>query len=471
MSHKKRKKVTSKAIIAETVAVAVAALGGWGYFAWKNAKAYVNEKEAVTIDGEAYSVSDVNYFFQSFYDTFRQQNADYISYMIDDSKPLKEQEYEEGRSWFDYLLDESLDSMVHIAAAADAAEKDGFSMNRESREEMENYLEGVTAVAENNDITADQYVAGIYGQDMSLKRYEELMEMSFTARDYSLYKQEELEFSETDLEEEYENNREAYEFVSYERLYIKKADKEGTVTEALMEEAKEEAEEVLSRVQAGEALESLSQEYEGSVYYASDEAYFSSGYAYGDWLFSDERKEGDSQVLKDKEGYYVMVFHERFRHEYPAVTIWDLSFPIDQTADNLDQEYEDSCSKAEAAFEQWKSGEQTEEQFKKLYEEYSSAEENNGGLHENILKDQLNSFADKWCFEKTRKPGDCEVIYADDGFHILYYVEAGTPAWKIEAEKNLREEALQSMYDSMLDEVEVKRNEEALEGAASSLNK
>lgn len=471
MSQKKKnKKVNSKLIIAEAVVVAALALGGWGYFTWKNAQEYVNEQDAIQINGEQYSVSDVNYFFYTYYDTFRQQNAEYLSYMIDDSKPLKEQEYENGQSWFDYLLDESVDSMVHVVTVAEAAEKEGFVLDEQSQAEIKEYLDGVTALAENNDLTADQYMAGIYGRDMSLSRYEELMNMSFLAREYSLYKQEEPEFSKEDLEKEFEENKQQYEFVSYERLYFKAADKDEDVNESQMEKAKAQAEDVLKRVQGGEDLKKLSDEYEGTVYYGSDEMYYSSGYAYGDWLFSEERTSGDSAVLEDEKGYYVMVFRDRFRHEYPAVTIRDISFPVNLNAENLDKEYEDSCAEAEAALEEWKSGEKTEEQFEKLYEEYSSTEEENGGLQENILKDQLDSYVDRWSFDEARKAGDCEVIYAEDGFHVLYFVGFGEPAWEIEAENHLREEALQDMLDSMLDEVEVNRSEEALQRAASTLN-
>ena len=53
---------------------------------------------------------------------------------------------------------------------------------------------------------------------------------------------------------------------------------------------------------------------------------------------------------------------------------------------------------------------------------------------------------------------------------MLYFVGFGEPAWEIEAENHLREEALQDMLDSMLDEVEVNRSEEALQRAASTLN-
>ena len=80
-------------------------------------------------------------------------------------------------------------------------------------------------------------------------------------------------------------------------------------------------------------------------------------------------------MLEDEKGYYVMIFRDRFRHEYPTVAIRDISFPVSPAAENLNQEYEDSCAAAEAVLEEWESGDRTEEQFEKLYEEHSSAGE------------------------------------------------------------------------------------------------
>ncbi len=64
---------------------------------------------------------------------------------------------------------------------AKEAEKEGFVLDEQSQAEIKRVSDGVTALAENNDLSADQYMAGIYGRDMSLERYEELMTMSFMA--------------------------------------------------------------------------------------------------------------------------------------------------------------------------------------------------------------------------------------------------------------------------------------------------
>ncbi len=202
-----------------------------------------------------------------------------------------------------------------------------------------------------------------------------------------------------------------------------------------MAQAKAQAEEALKRVQDGEDLEKLSDEYEGSVYYESEEAYYSSGYAYGDWLFSQERKAGDSAVLEDEKGYYVMIFRDRFRHEYPTVAIRDISFPVSPAAENLTRNTKIPVRQRKPF---WRNGNLEtgrKSSSRSSMRNIPRQAKKNNGLYENVLKDQLASQVDSWSFDETRKPGDCEVIYADEGFHVLYFVGFQEPAWEIEAEK------------------------------------
>lgn len=471
--QKKRKdsKKHTRLVMIELIVVGALAIGGWAYVNIRSAGEYVNEQDAIRINGQKYTLSDVNYFFYTYYESFREQNSDLLSYMIDDSKSLKDQEYEEGRSWFDYFLDESLDSMINVAVVAEAAGEENFTLSEDSQTQIQKYLDGVSSAAENSGITADQYMQQVYGQNMTLDRYGELLTMSFTAKEYSQSKQDEIEVTEADIEKQYEENREIYDAVDYERLYFKACDADEEPTAEQMDAAKALAQKAFAELKDGQDLKTVSEEeaYSGSVYYSTDEAFYSTGYSYGDWLFSDERNDGDSEVLEDSKGYYVMVFHKKSRHEYPVVTFYDLSFPIDTSADDTDQEYEDSCSKAEEALAEWESGEKTEEQFAALYKKYSS-EEDMEGLHENATKDGLDSYIKKWCFDESRKTGDCEVVYDEDGFHVLYYEGTGEPAWKVEAADDVRETELQDMLDSLNEKAEVKQNEKALQNAASSLN-
>ena len=269
--------------------------------------------------------------------------------------------------------------------------------------------------------------------------------------------------SDEEIEKYYEEHRTDYDFVSYERLYFKASGPEEEISREEKRQAKETAEEALLKVREGKELKTLAGEYEDAVYYSTDDAYFSTGYAYGDWLFDSERRDGDSDLIEDKNGVYVLVFHGRSRHEYETVNIRDICFAVDAKAENPDEEYENSCLKAEDVYEQWKSGGATEELFAGLADEYSSSETSDGGLYTNLKKDSVDSFIGKWCFDAKRRAGDCDVVYTDNGFHVLYFVSYGTPAWKIEVDEDIRENSTSNWLRELTENVKIVRHEKELE--------
>ncbi len=471
MSKKKsQKNKQSKFYIAEAVIVIGLAVAACVFSMVRSAAGIVDEKNAVEIDGEKYSVSDVNYFFTSYYDSYREQNSEFISYMFDESESLKDQEYEDGVSWFSWFLNESIDSMVSVIRVSQAADKEGFEPEEASMSEIQAYLDGVSLAAENSGMEADSYVAGIYGEDMTLERYRELLTMSFTARDYALHKQESFSFTDDDIREYYENHIKQYTFASYERLYFKAADYDEEATDEQRNAAEELAAEALKQVREGGELQEIAEEYEDAVYYSTEEAYYSEGYSYGDWLFDEARKAGDSELMDDGNGFYVMVFRDRSRHDYPAVNIRDIYFAIDISDGNSDELYEESCAQAEDTLEEWKKGGGTEELFAGLADEKAPVEGHEGGLYENLLKDTVDSNVEKWCFDEERRAGDCAVVYSEGGFHVLYFKGGGEPAWKIEAEEDMREEKLQILLADMIEGAQVDCHEKALEKVISKMS-
>lgn len=465
-----QKNKKSKFYIVEAVIVIGLALGACIFSMIRGASGIVDESNAVEIDGEKYSVSDVNYFFCSYYDSYREQNAEFISYMFDEAKSLKDQEYEDGKSWFSYFLDESLDSMTSVVRVSKAAREDGFELDEASEAEIQTYLDGISLAAENSGTDADTYVSNIYGKDMTLERYEELLTMSFAARDYAVYKQAEFSCSDDDIEKYYEDHVNDYTFASYERLYFKAAGRDEEATDEQREAAREMAEEALEQVRDGRELEDVAGDYEDAVYYSTEDAYYSEGYSYSDWLFEEDHEAGDSELIDDGNGFYVMVFRDRSRHDYPAVNIRDICFAIDASKGDLDEQYEESCTQAEDTLKEWTEGGATEELFAELAGEKAPVEGREGGLYENLLKGTVDSNVEKWCFSEDRKAGDCEVIYSEDGFHVLYFQGEGDPSWKIEVEEDLREEKLQNLLADIIKDARVDRHEKALDKVISKMS-
>lgn len=476
---KENQKKQAKIYIIEAVVVFALVIGLTVYAMIRSAGSVVNEKKAVEIGDETFSVADVNYFYYSYFDSYCEENEEYLPYMFDRSKSLKTQEYEDGRSWFSYFLDETVDSMANIMGAVKAAREEGFALSETAEADIQDYLDGICSVAENNGRDGDSYVADIYGGGMNLERYRELMEYSWLAKEYSEHKEQSYTYTDEDIEKYYQEYSRRYTYADYERLYFKACNHDEEPTEEQRAAAEKQARTVLARVEKGEALKTVSEEYPDAAYYATEDAYYSEGYSYGDWLFVEARREGDSTVIDDGKGFYVMVFHGRSRREYATVNVRDILFAVDTSdldtsaadySTKRDQRYEDSCKQAEEILEEWTTGGATEELFARLADEHSSATEHKGGLYEKLVKDTLDSSVERWCFDEARKPGDCEVVYGEDGFHLLYFVRADRPVWMQEVENDLRAEDMQSWSDGLAGSVNVKRYEKALERAAGSLS-
>ena len=81
---------------------------------------------------------------------------------------------------------------------------------------------------------------------------------------------------------------------------------------------------------------------------------------------------------------------------------------------------------------EWKNGKATEESFSDLAKEHSEdpGSASNGGLYENVAEGQMVTEFNDWIFDAKRAGGDTGLVKTDYGWHIMYYVSGGLPAWK-----------------------------------------
>ena len=426
-----------------------------------------NRFPAVSIDGKNYKLSEFNYYYYASYNSYLDDYSEYIGYMFDDSRSLKDQQYDEKQSWFDYFQDQAVDSMTSIIETAKLAEDAGYQLSAEADEEMAAVMEGIRSSAESAGFSTDQYLENIYGSGMNEKVYKEHLTKSHLAAEYSEKLKEEYSFSEKEIEQYYREHLAEYTFVNYERFYVKASEVDTEPTELEKKEAYELAQQIYDRVEKGEPLKTVSGEYQDKgTYYSFDDAYYDSSFSYGEWLFSEERKDGDANVIDDGSGYYVMVFHSRNESSYAAADIIDVSFPVeaasadssaDDDKDKVSQMYEDSCAGAEELLAKWQAGEQTKESFETLSAEIDSSQ-GTVNPYTDLTKGTLDDAVSQWVFDSARRPGDCQVIYTESGFHTVYYAEAGREAWKVEAEADLRNAVHDAWYQELLDTAAVKRH-------------
>ncbi len=197
-----------------------------------------------------------------------------------------------------------------------------------------------------------------------------------------------------------------------------------------------------------------------------------------EWLFSEERKVGDTTTCSSDEYVYVVfVKVPAYREETPLVDARHILSSFETIAEEMAEDKDSKINTEEAddheiktvtasdgteitnegtkysievvleAYEEslkvykafkdyeYKEGENAETVFGTLANSYSndSAED---GLYEGIKKGQMVKPFEEWVYDENRKPGDVEMIMTSYGWHIMYFVGEHEEAYWIE---NIRE--------------------------------
>lgn len=435
---------------------------------------------AVTINGEKYTAAEVSFYYQNAYQSFINNYYSYMSYIgIDTSSSLKDQTVssmgamftgaEEGSTWYDYFLDQALESMADIQALNDAAEAEGFTWNDDMQASLDNNMEALATGASTYGYTESQYLTMIFGSTMTKSIYEEQTKRTLLANAYQTAYSDSLAYTEDDLEEAYEADRNSYDVVSAQYVRISGSvattDEEGNEVEvtdemkaAAMDTAKGYADQIYADWQAGGSLETLADECEGTATYTDTDSITYSTSVLNDWLFDDARQAGDSAVLEDEtnSAYYVAVFESRGRNDYDTVDVRHILIQPEASELSSDDEgYEDDVAakkaealdKAEALLEEWKAGDATEDSFAELAKENSAdGSASEGGLYTEVYKGQMVTEFNDWCFDPSRQPGDTGVVETSYGAHVMYFVGYDIPYWQVQVRDALKTEAVNEWY-------------------------
>jgi len=463
---------------------------------------------AATIDGQKYTAGEVSYYYQTAYRSLLGQNP-YASYLLglDTSASLKDQEISlsaasmlglelpelsgadgetasTGMTWHDYFLNQALDNMTVIHASLKAADAEGFETPASVQAQYDDNMNALKSTAAASGISVSQYLKANFGAGVTEKVYGEQLMRVLRYSAYSSAYQAGLTYSDDELEEAYAANQNSFDRVSYESSSISGAaesttDADGNTVEpteeesaAALEAARETAQALLDGVNGGGDLEALVDSYEGATYTENDSGSYSAGSVISEWLYDSARKPGDAAVLEDGTIQYVVIFHDRFREEYPTIDIRHILVPLGAaTLTEGDDGYEseqaqlkaDARAKAEELLAQWQSGDATEDSFAALaLAESADGSKYDGGLYTEVYQGQMVTDFNDWCFDAARQPGDTGVVDTEYGSHVMYFAGQNMARWKSQAAGVLRNEDLSAWEDGLTEGVTVQRNESGL---------
>ena len=417
---------------------------------------------AVTVDGEKYSAADVQYYLRS----LMLQNG------ISSTSSLKSMTMNSttGETMYDYLKSQAVERLVTCAALDKQAAEEGFTMSDDTQTEVDDQLKQL----EEQWVSAgyqsrDAFIRANYGPYMTYDRLVELFTRDMLVNEYATQFSDSLSYSDADYEQYYQENANTLDEYTITQFVfnatVDTVDADGNTIEmtddekaAALDQAKTEkqaqAQELQSKLEAGEDPAQLAQEYADQLTGDPSISQVMSGSSvasasYAQWAQDTARQNGDVTLSEYDAGpssyyYYVVRFEGRARNDENTATVRHILVAADQdegASEPTEDQYAAAKTKAEELLDQWKSGAATEESFAELAKANSAdtGSAADGGLITDIYSGSgyVSTFTD-WALDDARQPGDTGIVQntgsSVKGWHIMYFVgRDGDPVWKLTA--------------------------------------
>ena len=435
---KKKSKLTLVIGIICAVVILVAA----AFFAMLGGGFFQNHTTAATVGNYSLTPAMYNYFYQETYQSMMSQFGDLASYIIDSSKPLDQQMYddENGITWADYLKEQTNSVIAQTYAVYSLAVSEGFELSEDQQTSVDATIMNMEYAALYANTTTDAYLTNIYGTGSNEDNYREFVEVKQLASAYSTAHADALEYTADEIAAYYEENKDTLDTVSYRyflsSVYGDEVNEDGTqVIDA--EASLAQAEEIAAGSQGDEAaFNDLAYEYASEAsksYYEDEDATLVTDQSVGglpetirDWLTDPARQYGDTTAIATDEGscYAVLFVDNSSKNDISMIDVRHILIIPESSSD--DESVAAAKAEAEEILAEYEAGDRTEESFAELAKEYSEdSSASNGGLYENVRPGQMVEAFENWCFDESRQPGDVGIVETTYGFHVMYFVGDG----------------------------------------------
>lgn len=449
----------------------------------------------ITIKGEDgdkihIPVSTYNYYFAQSYNNLRATQETYeaaglgalLGVTVDFDKTFASQHTtnDDGEkvTWEQYMQEQVIDSIHHTYALYLQAVKDNDGVEPEikssQQEEIDKALDSYKETAASYGYTLSGYLVAAMGKGVTEKVFRREATRAYIASNYEETIEDEKVTVER-TEEDYNEYKKAHEselMAVNVRIYQAQSEEDAEAFKAALNED-------------GSNFTELAVQYAKDgfykTYYADDSA---STYLYAtranlkgnssfdigkaddgdyfglDWLFSSNRKVGDSYQY---EKCVVYILSTAALPEINTINIRHILIQPktddEKTAITAatDAQWAAALEKANSIVAEFNAGDKTAESFGVLAEKYTADEgsKDNGGLYEDVYPGQMIQTFNNWCFTDGRVQGDVAIVKTEVGYHIMYFAGAtDNIVWEKLVQNELPTEI--SLEESIIDSYEVK---------------
>lgn len=439
-------------------------------------------------------VSTYNYYFAMQYNRLRTNQEQYSQYGLDlkeygldvdfDEKLSKQTtENHDGKevTWAEYLHDEVLESIeetyTYYLAAVAANDGKEPEITDEQKKEIKEALDEYRSTAEGYGYTLSGYLVKAMGKGVTETVFRNEATKSYIADNYKSELEENIsqtEYSQDDYDKYKSEHEDDLKSVDIRFFECASEDEAKAFKKNLKADASNFTDLCVSNSSDKFDKKSYAEDGYSTIYGATKSILKNKGLAIAvaddddktpglDWLFSKDRKAGDSYQYSTTVVYVISpaslsdMKTANVRHILIAP---DTENEDDKAEDASETEWNKAKIQAENLLEEFNK-DKSEDNFAALATEHTedTGSADNGGLYENVVPGQMVDSFSAWCFDPARKAGDTGIVRSDYGYHIMYYIgEGDLKIWENTAKQALSSDDTNDASEKLEKEYTLKEN-------------
>ena len=398
---------------------------------------------AVSVGSTNYSPAQVDVFYRSalnnIYTSYQQMFGDSASYFLNSINS-------------ETVWPQTEENMKQITALYDDALKNGVALSEEDQADIEEQVSSLSdSATEYGYSSLDHFLATNYGKGVTEKILRGVLERMYIAQDYAESTRDSFTYEQSDLDAYYEEHKSELDTFTYYAYTV-------STGNAVFDDLADDSAKAAAAHDAAQAIADAAEEsgvdgFTDGVHAFSDTASVTESTNAGssvssdylDWLADESREEGDVGVIDTDSGSVVVLYLGRDDGGYHPVSMRHILISVEPDEDGIynDEDKDAAEEEINRIYEEWQE-DPTEDHFAELANEYSTdpGSNTNGGLYEDIAKNQMVPEINSFLFDEDAEVGDTKVVYVEStnyhGWHIVYFLgDSGEALYRDETVENL----------------------------------